>query len=244
MSITFEGLCSQIRAAYVDLGHNQYPDLKWSFLYTPKSTFSPLQDFMFVGLNPGGGLGEDAYEESLSCEGGNAYLVDQWSVFEAGKSPLQVQIQTFFKELVSCREQPSMDWKTFMDQSLALNFCPFRSPSWRDLGNKKNTLNFCRSLWTDILGYIQPKSILTIDRVSHRNLISIMNIQNFHEIYSETQTIGWSNVTYSLGVYSNGARKITLARFPHLSTYKIFSRTECQGTRTGVISKLAESLHS
>jgi len=66
----FESMCRSIRSAHADLGHS----LGWSFLYTPKESFRPNQQLLFVGLNPAG----NAYSEDYECEEGNAYLCDDW----------------------------------------------------------------------------------------------------------------------------------------------------------------------
>lgn len=238
----FEIACQKIREAYVSLGHAKSPNLSWRFLYTPKSTFHPKQKLMFVGLNPGGHSLPLGYKENPSFEEGNAYLLDQWREYEAGEYPLQKQIQMLFKSLSLSSGSDPEDWKSFMNQTLSLNFCPFRSPNWKSLKNKSETLSFCKNLWVDILEYICPKAIVTMDKETFGFVEKILENMQFKKEFFEEALIGWGKTTYTVCSFSREENNIILVRFPHLSRYKIFSSDQCIRPRTKVIERISQTL--
>lgn len=115
-----------IREAYSGLGYS----LGWEFLYTPAATLRCPNGFMLVGINPGG----DAFGVAESVEEGNAYLIQEWSPDGAR---LQQQVRSFFSLLSDRFLGHTAQGDALLGQTLTTNFCPFRSPTWRELPRRR-----------------------------------------------------------------------------------------------------------
>ncbi len=224
-------------------------DLKYSFLYTGKSTFTPAQKFMFVGLNPGGNGPAESYSYNISGEDNkNSYLDENWldGPDKEGQPPLQIQLQCFFEAL--CKHLDVEDWKHYMRNTLCLNYIPFRSKNWDTLGKKKAALEFANELWSSILEYIQPHAILVIDNNVRDNLIITLTASGWtHDIKAhKSGSINWGNNRYYLDYFyketPTGARRMLIAKLPHLSSRKIFSRGKCEEPREIVVKEIADAI--
>lgn len=240
-----EEIEKRIAAQYKILGF----DKAYSFLYTGRSTFTPAQKFMFVGLNPGGGDGD--YQCLIAGpEGTNSYLDEDWiekpGQQNAGKHALQVQLKIFFETL--CKELEIKEWEKYMRDTLCLNYIPFRSKNWQALGKRDKVIEFANELWADILRYIQPQALLVIDNNIRENLTGILEASGWtHDVESScSENINWGNNKYYLDYFNKetgaGTEKMLIAKLPHLSSRKIFSRKECQGPREKVVKEIAKAL--
>lgn len=144
--MAFADLVGQVQEGYQRLGHQ----LGWRFLYSPEATLSPNARLAFAGLNPGG----SAYHPPVaSVEEGNAYRIERWAG-DNGLNPLQLQIRAFYEALCTQLQHPST--AQVMDETLALNFCPFRSPTWEALPNQAESTRFSAELWRQVLGLARP----------------------------------------------------------------------------------------
>ena|SRR2546429_4509463 len=154
-----------------------------------------------------------------------------WQGSGRGTAPLQLQVQALFGSLARhLGEDGSLS--TFMNQRvMSAHFIPFRSPRFADLPRRRESVAFAQTLWGEILAHWTPRILLTIDTEAFKNLHAIL-LQQPGVRQSEHQRFdtGW-------GAYqAEGARLVipgrsdtlTLARFPHLSTFKLFSRTACR----------------
>lgn len=223
--------------------------LGWSFLYTGPETYSPEQKFIFVGLNPGGGKKDEkhkngGYECGISCEeNSSAYLDQKWG-YEEGEAPFQIQMQKFFKEL--CHELSEADCEGFMRNTMCANYIPFRSKNWKQLEQKPEILKFAAEMWAEILDYIQPSAILTIDNQTYNAFKKILNDSAWQRLEDESDygKIGWGNNNFYYDTYEMQGRRIVLAKFPHLSSRKIFSREHCEQPRSLVIKKIANAIQT
>lgn len=130
---------------------------------------------MFVGLNPGGEESGEYPPEEPSCEDGNDDLLGDWDPekWEKGKAPLQMQVQELFKKIANSMCD-NIDYQVMMNASLAANYVPFRSSKWASLDNKQHTLGFARELWSDILGFVQPRVIICIAWDAYQELKGIL----------------------------------------------------------------------
>lgn len=115
-----------------------------------------------------------------------------------------------------------------MDQSLAANFVPFRSQKWTTLANKKESLIFADMLWSDIIDFITPRAIVSIAEIPFNHLLTVLQNKGFKIVAKTKACIGWGNVTYSLMRLTFNNASIVVVRLPHLSTYKIFNRKQCE----------------
>lgn len=138
-------------------------DLKlgWRFLYTPARTLAPETRLAFVALNPG----DDKPHDPILCvEKGNAYRIeveDWWGARQ--QAGLQTQVRLLYEELAKRIEGAT--WKKLMDeQTLALNFCPFRSQRWNrlDRQSKKELIAFSQVMWARVLEIVEPSVIVCL----------------------------------------------------------------------------------
>jgi hypothetical protein len=136
-------------------------------------------------------------------------------------------------------------YEEFMDTSLAANYVPFRSSKWETLVNRKLALDFARSLWSDILSFVQPHVIICMAIETYNGFKAILKDRGFQLVCPEKgEFIGWGKVTYNFTELSDGNRTVILVRLPHLSTYKIFSRKECETEIDKIISNIASAINA
>lgn len=174
----------QIEHAYNTLGHS----LGWRFLYSPMSTLSPSTPLLLVGLNPAG----REHHICRSVEKGNAYRLEKWGK-EESLNALQVQIEHLF-EILARKIGQAPD--AFMDSTLTSNFCPFRSPSWGELHEKTQSIEFSRKLWSWLLPELSPSAIICLgsDPFTHFRevLLNLGGVEHQHR----REKSGWGKVTY------------------------------------------------
>ena len=206
-----------IRDAYSRLGYS----LGWEFLYTPAATLRCPNGFMLVGINPGG----DVFGIAESIEEGNAYLIQEWS---SDGARLQQQVRSFFGLLADRFLANATQGDALLGQTLTTNFCPFRSPTWRQLPRRPEAVSFSQDLWTGLLSDIAPSVVLCMGALPYRYLHNILRRQaNTMEDERRFPT-GWGNYDFALRVYSIKGRPVVLARLLHFSQYKLMSREACR----------------
>lgn len=161
--------CGRIANAYQTLGHK----LGYRFLLGSQQNLSSETRLLFLGLNPGGRIIRPDHPET-SCEGGPAFLLETWGAGTGpGNAPLQVQVQTMFQDLAVIWPD-TVDGQELMEKSLLAYYIPFRSPNISELVAGKESRCFARSLWTEILADIRPYLIITMDRDSFKDIVTIV----------------------------------------------------------------------
>ncbi len=207
----FDQTIKKIQKAYSELGHQ----MGYRFLLSSKSTFS--SDIIFLNLNPGGNRIPPEHPAD-SCESGSAHLTESWgNGLDVGMSPLQIQVQKLFKEL--SKKIPGN--RNLINESLIAYFIPFRSPRMNDLHEKEKSIKFAIELWSEIISTMKPKLVICLGDDVYKNVKKL-----FPDDPTKYSTkIGWGEITADFYKYDNGCRVI---RLPHLSTFKIFSRKECE----------------
>jgi hypothetical protein len=218
---SFDELVSSITQSYSELEHEK----GWRFLTVPRKTFETAPEVALITLNPGGD-GPVATQGEASCEYGCAYRTEPWEDKKGpGESALQVQILALLEEL-RLRLAPGVDPVQFMDQRvLGAYYIPFRSRSLATLVSPRKSLAFARSLWTQILSAWTPRVIITIDQCAFDGIASILceRLTNRQQLPNSFPT-GWGSCRFqSLRWAAPDRTNTTLVRFPHLSTYKLFS---------------------
>lgn len=221
----FDRSVASIERAYEKLEHT----IGWRFLTGPRATLSPNTAIGFVTLNPGGDA-EPVDHPRASSEAGSAYLIETWPGSSRGAAPLQVQVQALFGSLARhLGYQGTLS--TFMNQRvLSSHLIPFRSPRFADLPRRSESVAFAQSLWTDILTHWTPRILLTIDREAFKHLRTIL-LQRPGARESDYQRFdtGWGTYQAEAArlIIPDSRGALTLARLPHLSTFKLFSRPAC-----------------
>jgi hypothetical protein len=210
-----EGFIASISDAYDRLGHR----LGWRFLYSPAKTLAPGTRLAFVGLNPGG---RTYYPPMPSVEAGNAYRVERWGAGET-LNPLQEQIALLYEEIA--RRCPGSSPVRLMDETLAVNFCPFRSPTWEMLARRVESVAFSRELWQRVLQVVEPRAIVCLGEMAMRHLGEVLVAHGARRAAPlELRPTGWGSVRYTLAAYESPSGRTMLIRLPHLSRFRIFGR--------------------
>jgi len=207
----FDKTIQLIQKAYSELGHQ----MGYRFLLSSKNTFS--SDVLFLNLNPGGSTIHPEHPTD-SYETGPAHLTESWgNGLAVGMSPLQIQVQKLFEELskkIPCN-------RNLIHESLIAYFIPFRSPRMNDLHEKDKSIKFAIELWSEIISTMKPKLIICLGDDVFKNVKKL-----FPVVSAQFSTkLGWGEITADVYKYENDCRIIKL---PHLSTFKIFSRKECE----------------
>lgn len=214
---SFAHYTALIRDAYSRLGYS----LGWEFLYTPAATLQCPNGFMLVGINPGG----DTFGIAESVEEGNAYLIQEWSPCGAR---LQQQVRSFFALLSERFRGHATEGDALLSQTLTTNFCPFRSPTWRELPRRPEAISFSQGLWTGLLSDIAPRVVLCMGALPYRYLQDILGRQAATIDGERRFMTGWGNYDCALTVYSIKGRPMVLARLLHFSQYRLMSRESCR----------------
>jgi hypothetical protein len=191
----------QVEDAYHRLGHK----CGWRFMTCPEANLVTAR-LAIITLNPG-----ETFQPppKWSMENGVSYFENEkWEKHEAGKNPLQKQVQLLANAL-------STDLKSIF----TAQFVPFCSRSWAELPNRKETLIFCQALWRDwVLPHLAATTIITVGKgVVADQLIRLLNGQ---KTPTKFPVPDWKGQT--IDRYEVGDR--ILISLPHLSRYKIFGR--------------------
>jgi hypothetical protein len=214
----FKWVCNEINTAEKELGHK----LSWRFLTTPSKTLTSGAKIAFIALNPGGDEIPLDHEKE-SSEIGSAYIYENWN-----SDGLQQQVQALFREIAI--NQNESNYEKLMNESLMAYYIPFRSPNYKSLKQKDESRNFAFRLWSEILRKISPELIITIDRKTFDDIHKILATKVGLELKKGRNfPTGWGNYTVDVNSYKMTERSTVLARFPHLSRFKIFNRpaSEC-----------------
>ena len=139
-------------------------------------------------------------------EKGSAYEEEKWDQYPPGNSPLQIQIRTLFERL----QVESSD-------VLAGHLVPFRSPSWRDLKNRKEVIEFSKEIWKEVLDRARPESVVALGAVTRDAVTEILEVHS-----TEPIPLSWKGRDALRGKF-DGGRFIYL---PHFSRYPVMRRPE------------------
>ncbi|MFQ2275461.1 hypothetical protein [Aeromonas hydrophila] len=226
--------------AYIE---NQYVlsnnELGWDLLFCSyKNMLNPRYPIAFFGLNPGG---SGWTQGAISCEGKCAYYDEEWYGAPAGEAPFQQQMRALFSLLGN---MVGATYQELMDGCLMTNYIPPRSPNWHALNNKQMLIEKMRPIWADRINKVYNRLYISISQLVFDELHQLLLAQGYQQIGKEHRMhIGWGRVTYQMRWYEREGKKSLLIRLPHLSTYKIFSRKNCEEQIAYIMSE-AESILS
>lgn len=229
----FDDCVRRISDAYISLGHQ----LGWHFLHTPKQTFCSEAPFWFLALNPGG---RGHRHTKISVEDGNAYRIEHWGGTPEPK-PLQRQVVGLFDEIAN---HLAIGRDDLMDRSLCSNICPFRSPSWKELPRKRDTMRFCDDLWRDITRQLSPRVVVTIAPLATRVVLGSFRECGYSIKDRSKVTAGWGNVQCERIRLLQSDRSALIVRFPHFSRYGLVGRESSMPTVRLLAQEIAEAIDS
>lgn len=175
----------------------------YKLLYCPWENIHTSQ-IAFISLNPGV-LPDYEVKETLSDERGNSYEVEQLY----SKSPFTEQ---FLKMCHLLGIEPH--------KVLTGVIHPFRSHRWRNLSKEQRIagLDIGRDFWSVALSP-QVHTIIVSGNTACDEVVQITRSRIKKRLDS-----GWGTCQFE--VYET-LTKQRLIKLPHLSTYKIFSRSQC-----------------
>ncbi len=228
---TFSAAVNNIQREYAALGHS----LGWRFLCVSKQVLLRNPKIVFLTLNPGGrAIPED--HPSESCESGCSYVVEQWWKSQPGQHKLQRQVQRLFAE-IERQAGPTAQASASLEASLIGYYVPFRSPRFADLYRAKESLAFANDLWTSLLAPLRPRLLLSIDPMTFRSMKNLCSAQGGKLVSAETLPTGWGTVTAEVHEYQFSDRSTMVVRLPHLSTFQLFSRSECKDPLESILAR-------
>ena len=180
--------------------------LGWRLLSCPIDNIQSAK-ICFIGLNPAGKCA-DFENDGLSSEIGSSYKFESWGKHLPGEAPLQKQICKMFEFLgVSA------------DEVLSGNLIPFRSPRFADLPNRKRAVDFSKAIWREILTQSSAELVICMGNDVTRSVAQLLKINSLEKLPS-----GWGEIS----IYVGDKEDLKVIGLPHLSTFKLFSRLECQ----------------
>lgn len=185
----------------IEAEHNRLGyQLGWRFLVCPAKRLNDAE-VAIITLNPGGNRRVDT---EWSQEEGNAYKIESWGGQASGTDKLQVQIQRMCKLL-----------KVELDKTLSATFTPFRSPSWKDLGNKDQAIAFSANLWRWAIAQSNLKIFVCVGKdVTVKQIANIIGATRLEDAPS-----GWGD--YKIERYKTQDGKVIIG-LPHLSRFTLF----------------------
>ena len=183
------------------------------------------------------------YPPMPSNEEGNAYYVDRWwGAHQEGG--LQDQVCQLFAALAK-----GIDGATtanqLMDETLTLNFCPFRSPKWRLLPRRAESTAFSQTMWWQILDIVEPSVIVCNSLVAMRNLELVLRRRGAALGHRESRPTCWGTFKWTEAHYATKrGNGVTMVGFPHVSQFPIFGRAKSQHATDEIVATILAALPS
>jgi hypothetical protein len=218
---------------YRRLGHT----LGWRFLYSPARTLAPSTRLAFVAANPG----DSVYHPPMrSSEGGNSYYLDRWwGTHQEGV--FQGQVRKLYEALAAA--VPATTAKQLLDETLTLNFCPFRSPKWAQLPRKAESIAFSQRMWCEILDIVEPPAIVCCSLVAFENLEVVLRKRGAMLRRRESRPTGWGTYTWTEAHYATKRGKdVTMVGFPHLTQFPIFGRAKSRLATDEIVATISAAV--
>lgn len=194
---------SEIAATLLKLERECGFEEGFKLLYCPWERIGDAR-IAFISLNPGRAP-NGSEMRTVDDPQGNTYYAERTST----KSPLTHQF------LEMCRFI-----KSDPEEVLTGAFFPFRSNKWTDVSSSqiKEVLKFSRPFWKAATENCD--TIIVVSNLVANNFIDLLECT-----LESTVSSNWGSTNLKRYTSSAGQKIIQL---PHLSSYKIFSRADCQ----------------
>lgn len=210
----------------------------WRFLYSPRKTFSSKTPLILAGLNPGGTAAEDA--DGISYEDGNAFFDQPWGS-NGQPSKLQKQICTMYDEIVKIIS-PQITRRDLINNTLAANLVPFRSPNWNSLKDSPTLVKFSCEIWEPVLDKLNPKVMICFGSIPYDKFRNLFIETGYQQNKLGKESMNWGKITVEVSNLASCEKTVLLVCVPHLSWYKLFNRSESSKAAQFVCSQVAEAL--
>jgi hypothetical protein len=232
----FEDSLELIRTCARELG----PSFGWEFLYCPSSLLSKRSRLWFIGINPGISPKETSVKIKPSFEDGNAYYVDRpWS---PDGERLRNQVKQFFDELAGALQTKRLSGEALLNETLTANFCPFSSPTWRTLPERRKALHLSRELWRRILRQLSPRVIVCMGGIPYREFRRLYREMGYDIGKTESYCTGWGAVNFHLVECRQTGGSTMIVYLPHFSQIKLMLRENSLPHVKRLCLAIAESL--
>jgi hypothetical protein len=236
-SSLFDSCVREIEDAYQALGHT----LGWRFLSVSKAVLDRPVKIAVITINPAGKSIPPNHPRA-SCEDGSSYLVERWGEAPAGRSTLQIQVQSMFWLLKNSTGFVG-EVRDLVEQSLISHFIPFRSPRLAELPRKGESLAFGRKLWATLLPVSLPRLIICLGRDVQRELQNLIpSAMSANHTRLVSYSTGWGEYTAEIDTYSTKDGTVRLLFLPHLSTWTLFTSVTSASNMPGIIQAAALGL--
>ena len=105
---------------------------------------------------------------------------------------------------------------------------PFRSRNLNNLKDKKEAFDLGEKIWGEILETVRPRLFICINKETAERIRKIIaTTYALPKSKSYKPQTGWGDYTADIVEFGNNA-EVKLLRLPHLSSFKLFSRKECE----------------
>lgn len=233
----FEECVGKIEEAEVRLGHK----LGRRFLCVSRDVLEAPVQIAFLTLNPGGDK-DQADHAPDSCEDGVAYLAERWNGCRAGEHKLQRQVRAMFR-LIQEETGLARNAEELMSAALIAYFVPFRSPSWKVLCEKQESIKVSSTVWRRLLQRTSPILTICIGRVVQRELRHIIpDALCVEGLPTVKKKIGWGLYNAEIDDFRGAGHCHSLLYLPHLSRYSVFDRVESEQQMRHIIRRACTNL--
>lgn len=184
----------------------------YKILYGPWSTIG-TSDTVFLSLNPGRAP-DDAALSTLSDERGNSYEVEAVTT----RSPLT-------KQFLALADRLSFTPSEILTGVVV----PFRSRRWLDctVAQRLAALALGKEFWRQAFEVRQPKRVIACGKEAASVAVELLKAD-----FDLSVASGWGQ-TKLVRYMAEGSSVIQL---PHLSTFQLFSRSDCAGPLSTILA--------
>ena len=198
----------QIEAAYQQLGYT----LGWRLLTCPEANIRTAS-VALITINPGGG---EFIPAKAAVEEGSAYVVESWKGCAPGREKLQLQVQRMYQLL-----------NVVPSEVLSGYLVPFRSPDWKRLARKSESLTLGLELWRGILAMTKLNLVVAFGKEIAPHVSCLLSADLVGKV-----TASWGKETIDVYRFGEAGKLVVL---PHLSRFSLFCRT---GSEAAFLSAL------
>jgi hypothetical protein len=192
------------------LGHH----LGWRLLCSPARNVEAA-DVALITCNPAGNAIEP---NRWSVEGGSAYVIESWKDYPPGTEKLQRQIRRMFDIM---EVNPA--------DVLSGYFVPFRSPNWRSLPRKDESIQFGIQIWREIFLHSKATTIIAFGKEIKRHVATLLAAAP-----RSTCRAGWGTQTIDVLTFGSHGKLVVL---PHLSRFSLFNRPDSEQAFRAVVQQ-------
>ena len=208
----------------------------WRFLNCYQKNLESNNGILIITLNPGTNKDNDYSNQPVfSSEIGCSFLNETW------KSKTLPQFKLFLELLYQAIDLGS-NLNDFINSILVGYFIPFRSNNFKDLKNRKESIEFGKTCWSKIIekNINTLRILVCIDNTTLKSIKQILKDLNLKEKENFKLATGWGQISTDIYRYETSQNIITLVKFPHLGRFKIFGRKSSEDLINKIVDESAK----